>query len=154
VFQLPPEDAALLKIGMKVRAGPRGGSGEGWSASGQVVAVGASIDPASGGVRARATIRESSRPLRIGEFADGRIEVERHENAIVVPAVAIVETRGEEATLFTVGDDGLAHSRKVTIGARSGDRVEIVSGLNAGESVVGRGAYGVADSSRVRGAGT
>lgn len=156
VFHLPPEEAARVAVDMPVRAGPRGGSrgAAAWSADGRVAAVGASIDAASGGVRVRATITQTSRPLRIGEFVDGRIEVDRHDRAIVVPAAAIVETSGDEATLFTVGDDGLAHARTVTIGGRSGDRVEVVRGLEAGESVVGQGAYGVADSARVRGVGT
>ena len=50
------------------------------------------------------------------------------------PAGALVE-RGQLQSVFVV-EDGVAHTRLVTTGRRTGDAVEVLSGLSAGEKVV------------------
>ena len=46
-------------------------------------------------------------------------------------------------------DRDVARRRAVRTGAVSGDRVEIASGLTAGETVLTRGAFNVKDGDRV-----
>jgi multidrug efflux pump subunit AcrA (membrane-fusion protein) len=48
-----------------------------------------------------------------------------------------------------VADEGFAHTRLVTTGQRQGDLVEILSGLNPGESVVSPRPASLADGARV-----
>jgi RND family efflux transporter MFP subunit len=71
--------------------------------------------------------------LRSGQF--GRVAVPVGEvSAIRVPTSAVVQ-RGQMELVF-VAVNGHAQLRLVKTGRRVGDEVEVVSGLNAGESVV------------------
>jgi multidrug efflux pump subunit AcrA (membrane-fusion protein) len=56
--------------------------------------------------------------------------------------------RGQLQSVFVV-EDGVAHTRLVTTGRRTKDRVEVLSGLNAGEKVVLPLPPGLQDGARV-----
>jgi multidrug efflux pump subunit AcrA (membrane-fusion protein) len=55
-------------------------------------------------------------------------------SVLMIPAHAVVE-RGQLKSVLVV-EDGVAKRRLVTLGETDGDRVEILSGLAQGESVV------------------
>lgn len=55
--------------------------------------------------------------------------------AIAVPASAI-SSRGSLDSVMVVGSDSIGRMRLVTLGNRVGDRVEVLSGLDAGERIV------------------
>ena len=57
--------------------------------------------------------------------------------------VAIVADRKYHVYVQVKGEKGAFMKREVTLGQDNGERVEIVSGLKAGEQVVARGAYQV-----------
>ena len=76
--------------------------------------------------------------LRSGQF--GRVAVPVGEaSAIRVPATAVIQ-RGQMELVFVIAGDrahgNQAQMRLVKTGSRVGDEVEIVSGLNSGDSVV------------------
>ncbi|HUA38908.1 MAG TPA: efflux RND transporter periplasmic adaptor subunit [Candidatus Sulfopaludibacter sp.] len=84
--------------------------------------------------------------LRAGQF--GRVAVPTGEvSALRVPASAVME-RGDMQLLFVVADNH-AQLRIVKTGARVGDEVEIVSGLDSGETVVISGADNLSDGQPV-----
>jgi RND family efflux transporter MFP subunit len=66
---------------------------------------------------------------------------------LAVPLNAVVE-RGQLASVFVV-EQGAARMRLVTLGARRDGQVEILSGLNGGESVVAPVPPGLRDGARV-----
>jgi multidrug efflux pump subunit AcrA (membrane-fusion protein) len=90
----------------------------------------------------------SHRDLRIGETVFGRITTGVASGAVVIPVAALVP-EGEGYRVFVVDAGNIAHARAVTVGGRDEGRVEILSGLAAGETVVTDGAYGVEDSTHV-----
>ena len=51
---------------------------------------------------------------------------------------------------MVVSADHHVHQRKVRAGIREGDTIQIVEGLQAGERVVGFGAYGLPENSKVK----
>lgn len=67
--------------------------------------------------------------------------------AIVVASEAVSE-RGQLHSVFVAAGD-TAHMRLVTVGERTGDAAEILSGLNAGESVIAPVPQGLTDDARV-----
>ena len=80
--------------------------------------------------------------LRSGQF--GRVAVPVGEvSAIRVPVSAVVQ-RGQMEIVFVV-NNGHAELRLVKTGARVGDEVEVVSGLDSGETVVTGGATDLMD---------
>ena len=85
--------------------------------------------------------------LKPGFFATARIEQGSSTPAILVPAVAVRTMAG--TTRVYVESGGLAEERIVTVGETLGDRVEITSGLSAGERVITAGVERVSDGARV-----
>lgn len=84
--------------------------------------------------------------LRAGQF--GRVAVPAGDViALRVPASAVIP-RGQMELLFVVANDH-ARLRIVKTGARTGDEVEIISGLNAGEKVIVSGASQLQDGQAV-----
>ena len=66
---------------------------------------------------------------------------------VTIPAAAIVE-RGQLQSVF-VAEEGAARTRLITTGQRTGDAVEVLSGLNAGERVVAPVPPGLQDGARL-----
>ncbi len=89
--------------------------------------------------RTRSLLVEAELPnpegaLRPGSFARAEIVVDREARALVVPAEALVRFAGIDK-LFVV-EDGLARERRIEVGRVAAERVEVLSGLQAGEVVV------------------
>jgi multidrug efflux pump subunit AcrA (membrane-fusion protein) len=76
----------------------------------------------------------ANRNLRSGLFGRACFQLGEYE-AIALPRTAVVE-RGQLQGLLVVGDDHIATLRYVTLGQTSGDKVEILSGVNPGEYVI------------------
>ncbi|HMZ86801.1 MAG TPA: efflux RND transporter periplasmic adaptor subunit [Giesbergeria sp.] len=86
--------------------------------------------------------------LRAGMFARGEF-VLGQSDALTVPQEALVVREGF-TYLFVLGADQRVQRLKVQPGRRSGERVEILSGLDAGAPVVVRGAGFLNDGDLVR----
>ena len=72
--------------------------------------------------------------LKTGMF--GRFQLDKGtRKTILVPWTAVVE-HGELTSVFAVGSDQIAHLRWVKVGRRLDQHVEILSGVNVGESVL------------------
>jgi multidrug efflux pump subunit AcrA (membrane-fusion protein) len=72
--------------------------------------------------------------LRPGSFANAAIVSSNDDPAISVPTSALVTFAGVEKVLTV--KDGKVVEKRVTVGRRERDRLEIVSGLSAGEQVI------------------
>jgi RND family efflux transporter MFP subunit len=108
---------------------------------GTVIEVAPSADATSRTFRVKLDLPAGS-GLRSGQF--GRVAVPlAAASTVQVPAAAVV-TRGQMEIVF-VATNQTAHLRLVKTGRRFGDRVELVSGLSAGEQVVVENATGLCD---------
>ncbi len=94
--------------------------------------------------------------IRPGSLADVRLEVERHDGAIVVPQFALVlDERGTEDgaasyRAYVLEADGrTVDERRVTVGIYDGDLVEVTEGLREGERLIVQGQHLLRDESRV-----
>ncbi len=105
------------------------------------------IDIRNGTFRATARIDNASGYLAPGMFARFAIAYEVHENALVVPADAVVE-EDEQATVYVVAD-GEVSRRVIETGIESAGVVEILEGLQEDETVVVVGHTGLRDGSKV-----
>jgi membrane fusion protein, heavy metal efflux system len=81
---------------------------------------------------ARAVVANADRALRPGLFVDAAVLLAEHPAAVAVDATAL-QTLGDRTVVFVREGDGFA-ARSVELGARDADRVEILSGLDAGET--------------------
>ena len=96
------------------------------------------IDPVVQGesrsIMVKASAPNPGRLLKPGMFIEARLATDTRANAIVVPEDAIQPLRSANVVWAVV--DGKASRRVVTLGVRSAGVVEILNGVQAGETVV------------------
>jgi RND family efflux transporter MFP subunit len=90
-------------------------------------------------------------PWRPGTTVNGRILVDRHQDARLVPAMALVRRPAGEVVYLVRGDH--VEARTVRTGQHLDGLVEIVDGLDGGETVAVEGAAWLTDGAKVRFAG-
>lgn len=100
---------------------------------GRLVELSSAADPAAHTVTAKIAVPDGV-AVRSGMFA--RVEIPGPPATAVTAPASAVSTAGEMQRVFIAGPDGRAILRLVTTGARRGDRIEILSGLDGGEKVV------------------
>jgi RND family efflux transporter MFP subunit len=106
----------------------------------RLVAFGALVDPES---RTVPVIFEFPRPdprLRVGLSVTARVLTGEEQEALAVPAGALVNDAGAEVVYVQTGGEHFER-RLVRTGLRDGAHVAVEEGLDAGERVVTRGAY-------------
>jgi membrane fusion protein, multidrug efflux system len=102
--------------------------------SGKVHAIDPVVDPVSRNVRVRARIANPKGQLKPGMFARATADLGGKTRAILLPEQVIVPRPDGSYVFLAVG--GKAELRKVVLGKREPGRVEIVSGVQAGDTVV------------------
>ena len=76
--------------------------------------------------------------IKIGMYARIKLITDHKSNAIIIPTTALV-TRSQEQCVFVVNPDDTVTLKKVTVGIKVDDMVEILSGLEGNEKVVTKG---------------
>ncbi len=84
--------------------------------------------------------------LRSGEF--GRASFQLGSRPVVAIPTAAVAQRGQLQSLL-IADNGFAHTRLITTGQTNRDRIEVLSGLAAGEKIIFPVPRDLADGARV-----
>jgi RND family efflux transporter MFP subunit len=107
------------------------------------------VDPTTGTFRVAIDFPNPGDRLRPGQFGRLRAEVERLEDALVVPQRAVMELQGRH-TVAVVGPDNKASIRPVKPGPRVGQEWVILEGLSPGERVVIDGVQKARDGAVVR----
>src|SRR3989442_735266 len=114
-----------------------------------VLRIARAVDSSTGSGEVRLAFDDAAPPLPLGLGVDVRVAVGRRERATIVPAKAL--RRGDAGkTEVVVIDQGKAVIRRVVAGLTEGDRVEVVSGLSADETVVVDDPMGLADGTVLR----
>jgi len=104
---------------------------------GKVIAVNPLIDAAGRSVVIRAQVRNQDNTLRPGMFARVRLITRERADAMVLPEQALVP-QGSEQYVFKVVDGKVARVR-IETGQRRDGKVEVLSGLKPGDTVVTAG---------------
>ena len=76
--------------------------------------------------------------IKIGMYARIKLITDHKSNAIIIPASCLV-TRSQEQCVFVVNPDNTVTLKKVTVGIKVDDMVEILHGLEGNEKVVTKG---------------
>ncbi|HEY8946869.1 MAG TPA: efflux RND transporter periplasmic adaptor subunit [Polyangiaceae bacterium] len=106
------------------------------------------VDPSTRTLRLRVELDNKELKLRPGMYADVAIEL-GEQAGVVIPREALVDT-GEHQYVFVAKEGGRFEPRLVGVGARSGERVQIVSGLRESETVVTTANFMIDSESRLR----
>jgi membrane fusion protein (multidrug efflux system) len=168
-FTVPEQVAASLKMDQPVRfADDRGDA----KFNGRIMGIDPKIDPGSRLVAVQAEVTDAQGRVRPGSFLRVRVDMPAESNIIALPQTAIVPSLYGDYVFVVSADqpkpaapgedkDGavaagaaapgglVARQRFVKTGRRDGERVEIVSGLKAGERIVTSGQNRLQDGAAV-----
>jgi len=119
--------------------------------TGKVTLISRSSDPQNRTIEVWATFGNPQGSLLAGGAVQFVVSNQTVDEAVVVPvsAVTLDASNADSGTVMTVGEDSVAHETKVKIGIKQGDKVQIVEGLNGGETVVVEGNYALPDGTKV-----
>jgi membrane fusion protein (multidrug efflux system) len=133
-FALPEKYAGEVVVGDIVTFHTKGSE---QLYTGTVYAIEPSVDAETRSLALRARAPNPRGELLPGAFADVELEVRVVDDALAVPAIAVIpELGGKKVFVF---DGAAAESRSVTTGLRTEDLVEVTSGLAPGDLVITSG---------------
>lgn len=170
VLNVPERQLGILKAGQAVQLEADALPGKKFA--GSILRIAPVVDPASGTFRVTCQFRDASAILRPGMFARIEIVYDQRADALTVPRSALVEEDGQTSvfvvdkappapaaktepgkpvakTPVVVPSGFVAHRQLVKTGYSDGDKVEIISGLDAGARVITVGRNAVRDGTAV-----
>jgi membrane fusion protein (multidrug efflux system) len=132
-FRVPERFASAIELGQEIAfqtpAVPD------TTFTGRVFFISPALDVTTRTLLVKAEIVNSDGRLRPGMFGVMRHPIRDHENALVVPDIAIMR-RGDKAFVYVVNNERRAELREVRLGARQPGRVQVLDGLQAGDEIV------------------
>lgn len=137
-LQLPQSQAAGMAPGLPAEVTVAAYPGQTWS--GEVEHVYPTLDAATRTLGLRLVFDNADRRLRPGMFATAVIHRPVAEEALVVPAQAVIRTGAGARVVKAVGEGAFAVV-PVQIGHAGGEQVQILEGLQPGEMVVTSGQF-------------
>jgi HlyD family secretion protein len=141
--------AAQMKTGDPAMVVPTDTSAE--TMKGQITLLSRSSDPTNRTVEVWVTLANSGGLLRANGAAQVTVSVNSKSEAVIVPvsAVTLEASNADEGTVMVIDAKNVAHETKVTVGIRTADKIEIVAGLQGGETVVVEGNFALPDETKV-----
>jgi RND family efflux transporter MFP subunit len=128
---IPERDAAAIRVGQVARVRVEGDPSE---HTGRVVRLSPVLEKQNRTLTVEAEVENRQGRLRAGSFATAEILIDAQQQAVLVPASAIVTFAGIEKVLAE--KQGRAIERRIRTGRRTGDRVEVLEGLVPGDFIV------------------
>lgn len=163
-LHLPMRDWEAVNIGLPVDL--RLSAREEIVARGTVSRISPQLSEATGLGEVVISLTEVSPRVRQGMLAESRITLETRENTIIIPRSAMIErvdTYIEPETntvelrrsysVFIAEGDTVARQKELSLGLEQGERVEVLSGIEEGNSLIITGQSGLRNGARVRVAG-
>ncbi|HET7695080.1 MAG TPA: efflux RND transporter periplasmic adaptor subunit [Vicinamibacterales bacterium] len=138
VGQIPEADAARARTARTAELEIAGRADR--IPAGRLVNVGKVLDPQLRTVPITFAFDNRPHGLPVGQSVFVHLLLEQSAARPVVPAAAVVDDAGRPI-VFVQREGETFERRAVTLGARSGDLVQVVDGVKPGDRVVTRGAY-------------
>lgn len=145
-FKVPENALRSLQPGAKVEA--RSAAYPGRVFTGTVTTIGTRVDTASRSVELRADVPNADDALKPGMFLTASLVIDSRPAALLVPEAAVL-SNGDIHSVFVVAD-GKAKQTTVRLGQSRDGKIEIRSGVTAGDSVIVGGLVKVRDGQTVR----
>jgi HlyD family secretion protein len=142
---VPAQQAAALHVGQ-----PATISGPGGEITGKVTVVSPAVDPSTTTLQVWVGAPNPGEKLKLGSTVQVSMNAGVIPDALVVPVAALLASDEGGEKVMIAGSDGLAHEQKVEVGIRSGDNVQILSGLKPGDQVITQGGLGLDDKAKIK----
>jgi cobalt-zinc-cadmium efflux system membrane fusion protein len=108
---------------------------------GEILSVGKSVSSENPMLSIFAQINEAV-IMPEGSFCEVQLAFGNGKETKVIPTSALLEDYGYYSVIVQLSGESFER-RPITVGARNGDKIEVLSGLELGEVVVSKGAYQV-----------
>lgn len=131
--QIFEHDLALVRTGQRVSVEIQAYPGERWP--GSVTYVYPLVDAATRTARIRVALANPGQRLKPGMFSTVHLTSALRARVMTVPRSAVLET-GQRSIVFLKTASGTLEPLEVVTGVANDDRIEIRSGLQAGDTVV------------------
>ena len=116
---------------------------------GRIIAISPAVDPATNVGSVRIRIANPGNILKLGIFLEAQVPVETHPNALTVPPQSIYHDESGQTQVYIVEGD-TAKAAPVKLGIQTGNHVEILEGVKAGDTIILTGGYGLGDTAKVK----
>ena len=150
-FTVPQQDLPLLEVGRTVRVTSDAYPGRVFEA--RVTTIEPRIDEDTRNVRVQAAMSNPGQVLRPGMYASASVVLPPQQDAIIVPATAIMTSAQGNSVIAIRGESprkgGQAEVVPVVVGRRVGDTAVVESGIKAGDVILTEGQLRVQPGSGV-----
>lgn len=138
-FTLPERELSRIAEGQKIELQVQAYPDQRFA--GEVIAIDPGIEVGSRSFRVRAQLDNHNSILRPGMFADVRVLMPNEDSVITIPATAISYAPYGDSVFVIEDKDGgkVVTHRQITTGKTRNGRVEVISGLEIGDTVVSAG---------------
>ncbi|MBC7863485.1 MAG: efflux RND transporter periplasmic adaptor subunit [Bacteroidia bacterium] len=144
-FSIPERYAALVLKGNTIRFSVEGNNE---TLEAKIIAVEPGIDVATRTIKARALCENKNRKILPGAFAKIEMVMKASENSIMIPSEAVIPVlKGHKVF---ISKNGLAEEVKIVAGLRTENRVQVMEGLSAGDSVITTGIMQIKKGSNLK----
>ena len=143
---VPQSDANQLKVGdpAEIRV-----PGEDPPVKGRISLVSPALDPGSTTIEVWVETRQANPKLKPGMTVSIEATAKTVPDAVAVPTEAVFKNAEGADYVLIAGADQKAHQKVVETGVKNAKWTEIVSGVEAGESVIVAGGYSVPDGTAI-----
>ena len=153
VFVLPEDDIdaiwAQVKAGKTLSVSAYDRTNDKLIANGTLASLDNLIDTTTGTLKLRAIFPNTDETLYPNQFVNARMVVQTLANVAIAP-VAAIQHGAPGDFVFLIKPDNSIAVQKVQTGVTNGDRIQILSGVKAGDTVVVDGADRLREGMRVR----
>jgi membrane fusion protein, multidrug efflux system len=133
-FSLPERYLAFIKTGQTVHFRVTGRA-ERFEA--QILAIEPAVDVQTRSITIRATLPNENTRLLPGSFAEVEVVLKEVPDAILIPSIALMP--GVKQQTVFVHEGGQVSLRKIQVGLRTADSIQVLEGLKVGEELITSG---------------
>jgi multidrug efflux pump subunit AcrA (membrane-fusion protein) len=117
----------------------------------KVSLISPALDPGSTTVEVWLRVQNAKGTLKAGTPVHTTITGRTASNALIIPMEAVqTEPDGVSKFLMVVKPDGTAAKRPVTLGIRTTESAQVLSGITPADTVITTGAYGLDEGTKVK----
>ena len=142
-FSLPQKNYSRVSIGQSVRVGLEESEE---IFDGRITAISPDVDPVTRNFRLQATVDNADRRLKPGMFVDVEIVVGTGTPVLIIPTSAVLYAPyGDSVFVIEAGEDNAEaksiRQQFIRLGRSQGDFVNVLEGLEPGQTVVSTGLF-------------
>lgn len=146
VLHVPEREMSKLQAGFPAKIVPDALNG--MEFQGKICRVSPVVDAGTGTIKVTVEVNDRTRKLKPGMFARVRIIHDTHEDVLLVPKDAVL-TEDSQTWVFLV-KDGTVTKNEVQIGYVNTTHMEVLVGINLGDTVVTTGLGSLKDGAKIK----